>query len=39
MPVQTIELKYINRETAPTKYPNAINISSEFYKGFGEDLL
>ncbi|KAK8892541.1 hypothetical protein M9Y10_029774 [Tritrichomonas musculus] len=36
-PILSSELNHIN-EKVPPKYPNAKDLSPEFYKGFGEDL-
>ena len=37
-PVLSSELENINVKNASLKYPKAKDLSSEFYKGFGEDL-
>ena len=37
-PILSSELEHVNEKSVPPKYPNAKDISSEFYKGFGEDL-
>ena len=37
-PVESSEIENINKKVVPPKYPNAKELSSEFYKGFGEDL-
>ena len=37
--IQSIELQNINPNKVTPIYPNAKNISSEFYNGFGYDLL
>ena len=37
-PVELSEIENINKKFTQPKYPNAKDLSSEFYKGFGEDL-
>ncbi|KAK8880547.1 hypothetical protein M9Y10_003227 [Tritrichomonas musculus] len=37
-PVLSSEVEHANEKVVPPKYPNAKELSSEFYKGFGEDL-
>ena len=37
-PIEYSELEKINEKIVQPKYPNAKDISSEFFKGFGEDL-
>ena len=37
-PVESSKIENIKEKVVPPKYPNAKDLSSEFYKGFGEDL-
>ncbi|KAK8839289.1 hypothetical protein M9Y10_032221 [Tritrichomonas musculus] len=37
-PIESFKLELTNEKVVPLKYSNAKDLSSEFYKGFGEDL-
>ncbi|KAK8847116.1 hypothetical protein M9Y10_019696 [Tritrichomonas musculus] len=36
--IESSKLEHANEKVVPPKHPNAKDLSSEFYKGFGEDL-
>ncbi|KAK8871690.1 hypothetical protein M9Y10_007429 [Tritrichomonas musculus] len=37
-PIESSELEHINEKAVPPKYPNAKDLTSEFYRGLGEEF-